>query len=90
MSLSMEDGEGQVDVRQAEHDGCAALAGDDLRALSISAMYSASTTGAAADIAAATAVLHRSSCGNRRSSSWPRDRGALLWFEAGDGQMEKQ
>jgi len=63
------------------------------RALSISAMYSASTTGASAaatDIAAATAVLHRSSCGNRRSNSWRRDRGALVWFGAGDGQMKKQ
>ena len=59
-------------------------------ALSISAIYSASTTGASADIAAATGMLHGFSCGNRTSNSWTRDRGAILWFGAGDGQMKKQ
>ena len=59
-------------------------------ALSIPAIYSASTTGASADIAAATGMLHGFSCGNRRSSSWPRDRGALLWFGLLEQGIEKQ
>ena len=57
------------------------------RALSISAMYSASTTGATSDIAAELEAekLKKKLLSRKQGSS------ALVWtFGAGDGQMEKQ
>ena len=93
----MEDGEGQVDVRQAEHDGCAALAGDE----------GAEVPPRPLDLCHVIGVHHR--CRRRHCCChWPllcctgsrvetedaavgqRDRGALFWVRAGDGQIEKQ